>query len=170
MESELKRLVIVLNEELKSAQEFLKFSQETNSSLEKLKFSDLRTSVENSPEIISKLLDLEDERTQILLRLSQELGVPCEKLTISELVRVIRESPLQYFGEELAVLKLKLSPVLKELVKVSRINKYLVSRSLSFIEDRIRVFRSATSSIETYGDRGKIKEAGLNKLLIDTQI
>ena len=167
VENELKRLVVVLNKELKSAQEFLEFSQKTNSSLEKFKFSDLRTSSENSPKIISKLLDLEDERTQILLNIAQELEIPCEKLTISELAKLV--SP---YSKELIAIKLKLAPIFQKIVKLSRINKYLINRSILFMDDRIRVFRSANGSVKTYGDKGEINvEMCRNTpLQVDTQI
>ncbi len=167
VEKELKKLVVVLNSELKAAQEFLEFSQKTNSSLEKLNFSNLRTSSENSPKIISKLLDLEDERTQILLNIAQELEIPCEKLTISELAKLV--SP---YSKELIAIKTKLAPIFQKIVKLSRINKYLINRSILFMDDRIRVFRSANGSVNTYGGKGEINVEMHHDtpLQIDTQI
>ncbi len=164
----LKTLVGILNEELKTAQEFLEFSQKTTSALKNFKSSGFEASVGNSSNVISKLLDLEDQRTRSLLSISQELGVPCQNLTISELAKL----PSSY-SDDLIALKSMLFPLLKKIIKLSRVNKYLVSRSMMFMEDRIKIFHSTVTTNDTYGDRGKtIVGVGSNPspAHIDTQI
>lgn len=168
MAIKLKELTECLSGELEEARSLLEHSKLQKASLQSIvdnghsdkhikHFNGLTQDLDRT---IGKLLDFEEKRTRLLLELAPEMGIPVEKLTIS----ILAEKSSAY-SQELRKLKTGLKDVFHEIMKVSQINRYLISRSLSFVEDRIRVF---TSTTDTY-ERGKKGDIYLPSL-IDEEI
>lgn len=168
MSARLKELMECLSGELVEARSLLEYSKSQKASLQSM--VDNEYSEENvehfneltqgSDRTIGKLLDFEERRTQLLLELAPKIGIPIEELTISILAENSFRGKHPSYSHELRKLKTELRDVFQEIMKVSQINRYLISRSLSFVEDRIRVFASTSDTYER-GKKGDIRLPGL---------
>ncbi|MFA5032247.1 MAG: flagellar export chaperone FlgN [bacterium] len=163
IDKELTELLVVLKSELETGEELLKISKSQKHCIKNSDLNELKVNVDNSEDLLVKIMNMEDERRRIILNISSILNIPCEKLTISEIIKNSkRENSMKV--RELDNVKKRLSSVFNELMTFSKINQYLISRTLRFMGDRMKVLNYSLRKNNTYGAKGlreKTKEPAI---------
>lgn len=168
IDKEVSELLSVLKGELEAGEELLKISKAQKFCIKNSDLNKLKENVDNSEDLLVKIMNMEDERRRIILNISSILNIPCEKLTISEIIKNAK-SFNKVTLYELNLIKSKLSSVFNELMTFSKINQYLISRTLRFMGDRIKVINYNLVKSNTYGVKG-LKERTKEPSIISKKI
>ncbi|MDD5529916.1 MAG: flagellar protein FlgN [bacterium] len=168
IDKEVSELLVVLKSELEAGEELLKISKAQKQCIKNSDLNELKTNVDSSEDLLVKIMDMEDERRRIILNISLALNIPCEKLTISEIIKNAKSCNSMKV-RELDNVKKRLSSVFNELMTFSKINQYLISRTLRFMGDRIKALNYNLTKSNTYGAKG-LKERAKEPAIINKKI
>ncbi len=117
--------------------------------------------------ILSSINKLEEKRLQKLEVIGIYLGVVPEQL---KLTSIIENSPKELSGP-LGELERKFKSVIQEILNINKSNKYLINRSLQFIDKNIQVFYGAMEEKGVYvSPNSKAKTAPKNNNLLDRKV
>ncbi|MEQ6358100.1 FlgN protein [Thermoanaerobacter thermohydrosulfuricus] len=113
------------------------------------KVKELDEIVQIEKQLIKKLMELEEQREDILEKIDIE-----GKMTITDLIESISSEE----AENLKDIKYNLTNILKELEERNKLNAALIEQALEYINYSIQIISSALESDDgVYGNSGNIK-------------
>lgn len=140
MDNLLSKLIEILDKEYEEGKKLIEILDEKKKIMKSANFNEINKNVEKEQTVVYKILNLEDDRAKIIIEIANKLNIQPEDLTISKLKDF---APM--YKEKFSELKEKISNVFNKIIQLSQIDKYLIERSLLFIEDRIKVIKHAMS-------------------------
>lgn len=136
----------VLEKEYEQYRRIFELVKQEQTVLANADINGLEENLRNQQVLIQAINKLESKRLQELKVIGVYLEAVPEKLKLSTIVENVPED----LSQQLVDLERKFKSVLQEILKINKSNKFLINRSLQFIDKNIQVFFGAMEEKGVY--------------------
>lgn len=154
LEAEVKRLFRCLNEQINFYRELFDLALEKQEVIIANNLEGLNCVLKRENELVADLLDLENQRLEMVECLASRLGLFEPNSTITKILAGL-EGELKQEGE---ILVDELSSLLTRLSDLNRTNGELLEHSLCFINYSLQLFTEGGRRGRSYGSDGKMPD------------
>ncbi len=159
----IRNLINAIKQEEDLLSQFAELLEEQKKVLVRNDVEGFEETVERQEALIVQIRQLEEARVEQVKQLAHGLGEPVSDITMTRLV----ELSLGQVSDELAEAKKNMSTLVNRIQRVSRVNQYLVKRSLNVAQRSIDWLIDGGESEVTYLSNGKLKDKKLRPVLIN---
>lgn len=163
MSDQIEELILLIREEENVLENFLDCLSRQKEYIVQNKTDEFDETVKEEEELIIRIRTLESGRIHLVQSIANSTGAAQNELTLTRLI----EMNLGENSEELKKLKRALAGLVDQVKRASRVNQYLIRRSLSFIQKNIDWFIDDGTLNATYMPNGTRKVSEVGNLIVD---
>ncbi len=166
MDRTIDHLISLIRDEENVLNDFLECLRRQKEYITKNQIDEFDATVKEEELLIIRIKNMEKGRIELVRTIAIRAGSVEDELNLTRLI----ELNLEESSDELRLLKRTLADLVEQIKKASRVNQYLIRRSLSFIQKNIDWFIDSSNLNMTYQPDGsqQLKTPGnllVNKVL-----
>lgn len=157
------QLIKLIRQEEELLEKFLECLNQQKDHIIQNRVENFELSIREEEELINRIRLIEESRITIVKTIARSAGSEEDELTLTRMI----EMNLGEDSEELRGLKQTLTGLIERVKKATRVNQYLIKRSLSFIQKNIDWFIDDGVQNTIYNFNGQRKKNDVGNILVD---
>lgn len=166
MKGMFRNLLTVLEKESAQYRVLLNILKKEKISLTTANFYEISTVAKDKEELLQKLQVTEYERRCLMIKLGEAFGIAPNALTVGKLTVHMPKAD----GEKMRACGETLSVLVKNIRRINRRNKALLTYSLEFTQNSIRLLQQLIGASGVYQRNGQIGETGSSGTMLHNEI